>query len=108
MKIWLDDEREAPKDYIWVKTVNDFHDLLKDDEVIEEVSLDNDLGANQKEGYHAITQYIADLLSGSNCKINKFELHTKNIVAREKMLSLINSAKKMNLIDKDVEVEIKY
>lgn len=108
MKIWLDDERKAPNNFIWVKTVDEFYDLLKDNEIIEEVSLDNDLGANQKEGYHAITQYIASLLSGSNCKINKFELHTKNIVARDKMLSLINSAKKMNLIDNNVEVEIKY
>lgn len=108
MKLWLDDERIAPEGFIWVKTVDAFDRFLKDGVIIDEVSLDNDLGANQIDGYHAITRYLAKKLDGVNCDIKSFEFHTKNIIAREKMKSLVNSGKKAGIIDQNVPMKIVY
>jgi hypothetical protein len=43
IRIWLDDLRPAPKNWIWVKTAQDTINLLNTNEVCE-ISLDHDLG----------------------------------------------------------------
>ena len=55
MNFWLDDVRPAPEGWFWVKTVPQLIEAIKDAKLagkeIEEMSLDNDLGPGEKEGY---------------------------------------------------------
>jgi hypothetical protein len=50
MRVFLDDERETPKDWIRTYTVAETIALLET-KTVEELSLDNDLGEGEPEGY---------------------------------------------------------
>jgi len=86
MDIWLDDIRPAPEGWTWVTTAREVIDLLKTGEV-EAVSLDNDLGVNQREGY-TVVQWMEenDVWPELVC------VHTNNPVAARYMREvLLNS-----------------
>ena len=53
MKLWLDDKRWAPKDWIHAQTVDTCIQVLKTRQV-SHVSFDNDLGEGEQEGYIAL------------------------------------------------------
>ena len=57
-KIWLDDNRQAPKNWLWVKTAQEAIDAIAKYKPTH-VSLDNDLGdiSIVGEGYH-VAQFI--------------------------------------------------
>lgn len=44
MKLWVDDERQAPKGWMWAKTCQQAIDILESFDDIDEVALDHDLG----------------------------------------------------------------
>lgn len=50
--MWLDDVRPAPKDWHWVKTVEEAQEFLDMNDVTE-CSLDHDLGAKPSDGLYA-------------------------------------------------------
>ena len=55
MKIWLDDLRPVPDGFIWVHNLAELKALLaSNQEVIEVMSFDNDLGDGEPEGYDII------------------------------------------------------
>ena len=88
-KFWLDDLRPAPEGYYWYKTVDsmihDIRTVLNWGEIIEEISLDNDLGENQKEGYKVL-DWLETLFIPVEFGIH---IHTANPVARERMRAII-------------------
>jgi hypothetical protein len=59
LRVWLDDERDPenfcsdPQAWTWVKTVEEAVDLLTSGQVFE-ISLDNDLGEDVREGRHVV------------------------------------------------------
>lgn len=110
MKIWMDDTREAPEGYLWVKDVDtaiseimryeremdiawEYYILgyISQEEVqrryevysIPEISCDNDLGEGIAEGYKLLDWLEA---TGRNYPIH---IHTTNPVARQRMKSII-------------------
>ena len=51
MKIWLDDLRPAPKEYIWCRSVNEAIRFIKSTDCeIELIDCDHDLGDYAKDG----------------------------------------------------------
>lgn len=104
MKIWLDDERQAPDGWIWCKTVEEVMNQLKQNQEAKIVSLDNDLGAGHKEGFHVITQYLMCISSDTPvAKVDTWELHTMNSVARDHMVSLIKMGMRHHMLPDDTK-----
>jgi hypothetical protein len=58
IRLWLDDIREPPQGWTWVKTVPAAIQLLEEGRVVE-ISLDHDLGEDQEEGY-AVCLWMAE------------------------------------------------
>jgi len=101
MKIWLDDIRPAPKDYILVKSVREAIQIIQFQEdynclalsyydcaydPIEVIDCDHDLGDYAKDGGDGIK--LLDWLV-ENKKFYPIKLHTMNPVGRENMERMI-------------------
>lgn len=91
VKIWLDDEREAPSGYIHCHSVNEAISRIKFFEkhsvAIEELNLDHDLGDYAKDGGDAIK--LLDWLCARET-FYKILLHTANPVGRANMQRTID------------------
>ena len=103
MKLWIDDVREAPKGYVWAKTVNDAKNSIElrekwnglkwpyetGDEVIapyELIDIDHDAGdyANDGGDYIKLLDWLEE--TGRNYPIR---IHSMNPVGRENMRAII-------------------
>lgn len=85
MKIWLDDIREAPEDYILCHSVNEAKRLIKENEkltTIEIIDCDHDLGDYYPDGGDGIK--LIDWLAERGTYY-PIRLHTMNPVGRENM-----------------------
>lgn len=91
MKIWLDDNRIAPKGFHWVYSVNEAKKLIqlceKTNESIEILDLDHDLGEYAKDGGDGIK--LVDWLAETK-RFYPIKLHTMNPIGRENMQREIN------------------
>lgn len=95
MKIWLDDEREAPEGWIKVRWPEDVIKYLKTCKVTE-LSLDHDLGDSEKNGYQVLLWLEEAIVSGSlpeNFNLPEIRIHTQNPVAKERMKAALESIK---------------
>lgn len=88
MKLWLDDIRYPPSDWVWVKTVDQAISFL-DAGLVDEVSLDNDLGEGQPEG----KKVVLHMAEHGNWP-ETVRVHTANPVARDWMLAMIHRYKR--------------
>ena len=109
MKIWHDDVREAPEGWTRVKNNDEAKEILVAarqgfEEVVEEISLDHDLGAeipedlpydeilylkgwSEDNGYELVKWMIEhDLVPP------KITIHSWNVIGRMKMASALNDA----------------
>ena len=89
MKLWLDDIRPAPEGWTWNLHVDNMIDdikwLMHRGYVIEMISLDNDLGELEKEGYK-----VLDWLESLQIPIEfGIHIHSANPVARDRMRAII-------------------
>lgn len=98
-KLWLDDTRQKPEDtpeyhWLWYKTAETMIADLKNyfnwggpsiNLEIVEISLDNDLGEGNMEGYKVL-DWLESLLIPVEFGIH---IHTSNPVARERMRAII-------------------
>ena len=89
MKLWLDDIRPAPEGWTWhfhVDTmINDIKWLMNHNIEIEMISLDNDLGEWEKEGYK-----VLDWLETLQIPVNfGIHIHSANPVAANRMRAVI-------------------
>ena len=101
LKVWLDDVRQPPPGWTWVKTVNEAIGLLSSGNV-KEISLDHDLGdwVTSWEGYEAgdmragakeLTGYDVVLwMSEHNMWPKIVRVHSQNSVGRERMEKTID------------------
>lgn len=91
IRIWLDDEREAPEGYIHCHSVNEtirrIHECERQCVFIEELNLDHDLGDYAKDGGDAIG--LLDFLVERET-FYKVVLHTANPVGRANMQRTID------------------
>ena len=94
VKIWLDDERTAPKGYMHFHSVNETIDFIKNSGYTNILlDLDHDLGEYSYDGGDAI-KLILWLLENDyqNNKFYKFhfQIHTMNPVGRQNIQALID------------------
>lgn len=91
MKIWLDDERPAPKDYICIKTAQEAIILLKTNQVTH-ISLDHDLGTDDT-GY-TVALFIEQAAYNKTLQPLRVAVHTQNTVGRKNICMAIQNAYK--------------
>jgi hypothetical protein len=88
MKLYLDDVRNAPDDsWMVVREYYEFMGILQRDwDKITKISLDHDLGDENRNGYDVLC-YIEDYVHDEKLTcIPKIHIHTANASARPKML----------------------
>ncbi len=83
IKIWLDDNREAPSGYIRTKSVETTIELLRNNDV-EIVDLDNDLGT-ELEGRHVANWIEKQVINDLAYQPPVIYIHTSNSAARKYM-----------------------
>ena len=88
MKLWMDDVRPAPDDYIWVKTVNEAKRWIMTLERMSSVELidtDHDAGDYAWDGgdYIRLLDWLEE--TGRNYPIR---IHSMNPVGRQNMLAI--------------------
>lgn len=93
MWVWLDDVRPMPESFTHhVKTAAEAIELLETNQVTL-ISLDHDLGDNQRTGYD-VAKFIERAASKGVLKRLVVAVHTANPVGRLNMCAAIEKAKK--------------
>lgn len=94
MKLYLDDEREAPEGWIRVKTAHEAIQLLELNRY-DIVSLDHDLGTDHhtkpNNGYDVIEWLEEQILCNGYTPIPTIFVHTANPAARRKMTLTVSN-----------------
>ena len=96
MKVFLDDERETPPGWVRVFWPEEAIDLLKTNRVIE-ISLDHDLGDDQRGTGYDVILWIEEAVMTQNFVPPKIVVHSSNASARHKMELGIESIRKRSL-----------
>lgn len=94
MKLFLDDEREAPAGWVRVKSA-DLAVALLQENVFEVVSLDHDLGYTSnkfKTGYDVLC-WIEEQVYMNDYPLPEIRVHTANPAARKKMENAVKFLK---------------
>ena len=84
MKVYLDDERETPDGWVRVYWPNEAIELLKDGSV-EEISLDHDLGDDDRGTGYDVVLWIENAVYTKSFTPPKIGVHSANSSARQKM-----------------------
>lgn len=93
MKLWLDDEREAPEGWTRVYTVAEAYDLVLSDDCTH-VSLDHDLGTGDATGY-TVACIIEDRAHNDpDWVIPVITCHSANPVGRKRIEQVIERLKR--------------
>jgi len=92
MKVWLDDNREAPFGWTWVKTAHEAIELLAAGGV-SHISLDNDLGdINVVGDGYMVALYIEEQAYTGGLLPMMMIVHTQNPVQGAKMIVTLRNA----------------
>lgn len=91
INVWLDDERDPGKEWVWVKTAHEAMRLVATGEVIR-LSLDHDLGSPKHNGGDVL-RWLEEQVFARDFYPPQVEIHTMNPVARSWMLKV---ARKIN------------
>ena len=84
MKVYLDDERETPQGWVRVYWPEEAIELLKTRNVTE-ISLDHDLGDDDKGTGYDVVLWIEEAVAMNGFKPPKMNVHSANSSARDKM-----------------------
>ncbi len=84
MKIYLDDEREAPQGWHLIRTATETIELLRKEKVIE-ISLDHDLGDDISGTGYDVILWIENAVIEGGFTPPKIHIHSANVSARVKM-----------------------
>jgi hypothetical protein len=94
MKVFLDDERKAPDGWIFVRWPDEAITLLQTGAVTE-ISLDHDLGDDERGTGYDVLLWIEEAVSARNFVPPLITVHSANASARIKMLSAVDSIKRL-------------
>lgn len=94
MKIYLDDERVTPDGWTRTYTVDETIKLLKTRQV-NYLSLDNDLGENQAEGYKVLDFLEETVYNDPSFPIPEVYVHSANSTRVEHMRRAISSIERI-------------
>lgn len=95
MKIYLDDERIPPKDWVLVKTVPELIKLMSSEEIIEQLSLDHDLGEDQLTGYDFLKWLEEQVYLKKVTHLPTINIHSANPTGRINMALALRSIQKI-------------
>lgn len=84
MKVYLDDLRETPAGWVRVYWPDEAIRLLESGQV-EEISLDHDLGDDQRGVGYDVVLWIEEATATRGFKPPKIRVHSANVSARRKM-----------------------
>ncbi len=88
MRIYLDDTRPTPDDYIRTYTVEETIELiLQNDGQVQCVSLDNDLGEGFLEGREVLKWIEEQAYNNTIRPIPQILIHSANPVAQDEMIT---------------------
>jgi hypothetical protein len=93
IKLYLDDEREAPEGWIRVNWPDEAIEILKMGNV-EEISLDHDLGDDNRGTGYDVLLWIEEQVATNKFQPPMIKIHTANSSAREKMEAGIRNIEK--------------
>jgi CheY-like chemotaxis protein len=93
IKLWLDDERPAPKGWLRVYTGEEAINILSKGNVTE-ISLDHDLGLGRMTGYDVAKWIEAKAIIGQLPKIERISVHSANPVGKQQMIVTLRRAVK--------------
>jgi len=99
MKVFLDDERQTPEGWVRVYWPDEAIELLKTGQV-SEISLDHDLGDDQRGTGYDVLLWIEEMVFTQKKGQNHFKppiihVHSANASAREKMLRAVGQIGKL-------------
>jgi hypothetical protein len=95
MKVYLDDIRKPPAGWKLVKWPDEAIKLLKTGQV-EEISLDHDLGDDERGTGYDVVLWIEEQVVRNKFNPPKIKVHSANVSARKKMELGIKSIKRFN------------
>ena len=95
MKVYLDDIRKPPAGWKLVKWPDEAIKLLKTGKV-EEISLDHDLGDDERGTGYDVVLWIEKEVVQNKFKPPKIKVHSANVSARKKMEQGIKSIKRFS------------
>ena len=84
MKVYLDDQRDAPNGWKLVRSAKEAIEYLKSGRVTE-ISLDHDLGDDAAGTGYDVIQWIEQAVIENGFIPPKIHIHTANVSARVKM-----------------------
>lgn len=93
MKIYLDDERQTPPGWVRCYWPDEVIELLKNNTVTE-LSLDHDLGDDQRGTGYDVLVWLEEQVILHNYPIPAITVHSSNPSAKRKMLSAIYNMNK--------------
>jgi hypothetical protein len=94
MKVYLDDERATPEGWHRVYTVGEVIVLLKTKQV-KELSLDNDLGIGQPEGWIVLDWLEQTIFDDATFPIPTVTIHSSNPTRVEHMKRALQSIERI-------------
>lgn len=88
IKLWLDDIRPAPEDWVHVKSVNEAIEVMETGEVVF-ASLDHDLGVWTSEGGSGVK--LTDWMAENDCWPSRgIRVHSSNPSGVQTMLATVD------------------
>lgn len=92
--MFLDDERQAPVGWKWVRRPREAIALLQTGEVTE-ISLDHDLGDDQGGTGYSVVLWIEEAVAMRDFTPPKITVHSANVSARKKMELAIENIERL-------------
>ncbi len=99
LRVFLDDERATPEGWVRVYWPDEAISLLKTNAVAE-ISLDHDLGNDQRGTGYDVVLWIEEAVALHGFKPPKMTVHSANSSARQKMEAGIQAIQQMLLMAK--------
>lgn len=94
MKVFLDDERQTPEGWVRVYWPDEAIELLDSGDVVE-ISLDHDLGDDERGTGYDVVLWIEESVVTRQFKPPIIKVHSANTSARKKMEAGIRNIEKL-------------
>jgi hypothetical protein len=94
MRVFLDDERATPEGWVRVYWPDEAIALLESG-AVEELSLDHDLGDDERGTGYDVLLWLEEAVALRGFKPPRISVHSANSSARDKMIAGIQSIERM-------------
>lgn len=91
-KLYLDDLRPIPNGYIGLRSYAEFVTYITESGLPDFISFDHDLGL-EESGYDC-AKWLVNYCLDNELRLPQFDVHSKNPVGKENILSLLQNFKK--------------